>query len=367
MFNVTRFWLNLGLDGFRCDAVPYLFEREGTICENLDETHGFLAALRRMVDEEFPGKILLAEANQWPEDVIHYFGTAEDPEFHMSFHFPIMPRMYMCLRREERSALVDIMSRTPEIREECQWAIFLRNHDELTLEMVTEDERQEMWREFAPDRRMRCNLGIRRRLAPLLDNGRAEIELLNIMLFSMRGTPVIYYGDEIGMGDDIYLRDRNGVRTPMQWSSYRNAGFSGAGFSGLYAPVISDSLYGYQSVNVETQSRNPTSLLNWTKRAIRIRRQYKAFGRGDFQWVDEPNTKIVSFTRTYGDETILVVMNLSSSPQMATLDLKQYAGRTPVELFGNFEFPPIGETPYHVTLMARGYFWLRLDPPKSAA
>ncbi len=361
MFDVARYWLSLGLDGFRCDAVPYLFEREGTICENLQETHDFLAALRKMVDTEFPGKILLAEANQWPEDVIPYFGTRDAPEFHMSFHFPIMPRMYMCLKREERSALIDIMKRTPEIPEECQWAIFLRNHDELTLEMVTEDERQEMWREFAPDRRMRCNLGIRRRLAPLVENGRAEIELLKILLFSMPGTPVIYYGDEIGMGDDIYLRDRNGVRTPMQWSSYRNAGFSGAGFTGLYAPVISDSLYGYQSVNVETQSRNPTSLLNWTTRAIRIRRQYKAFGRGKFAWVEEPNPKIVTFTRTYGSETILVITNLASSPQIASLGLANYAGIEPIELFGNCPFPRIGHDPYHVTLSARGYFWLRLD------
>jgi maltose alpha-D-glucosyltransferase/alpha-amylase len=361
MFDVARFWLKMGLDGFRCDAVPYLYEREGTICENLSETHVFLAALREMVDREFPGKILLAEANQWPEDVIPYFGTEEAPEFHMSFHFPIMPRMYMSVKREERSSLVDIMQRTPEIRDECQWAIFLRNHDELTLEMVTEDERQEMWREFAPDRRMRCNLGIRRRLAPLMDNGRAEIELLNIMLFSMRGTPCIYYGDEIGMGDDIYLRDRNGVRTPMQWSPYRNAGFSGAGFSGLFAPVISDSLYGYQSVNVETQTRNPTSLLNWMKRAIRVRKQYKAFGRGSFDWIDEPNQRILAFSRTYGQEHIVVVMNLSSSPQVASLDLSSAEGTVPVDLFGNTPFPGVGSGRYNITLGARGYFWLRLD------
>lgn len=363
MFNVTRFWLDMGLDGFRCDAVPYLYEREGTICENLAETHTFLAALRRMVDREYPGKILLAEANQWPEDVIPYFGTSDAPEFHMSFHFPIMPRMYMSVRREERSALVDILKRTPNIRPECQWAIFLRNHDELTLEMVTEEERQEMWREFAPDRRMRLNLGIRRRLAPLMDNGRAEIELLNVLLFSMPGTPVIYYGDEIGMGDDIYLRDRNGVRTPMQWSTYRNAGFSGAGFTGLYSPVISDSLYGYQTVNVETQQRNPTSLLNWTKRMIKIRRQYKAFGRGSFELVDEPNPRIFAFMRRYQDQNILVVVNLASTPQVASIDLSAFAGTAPVELFGNSQFPAISDSRYHLAIGARGYLWLRLDRP----
>jgi maltose alpha-D-glucosyltransferase/alpha-amylase len=364
MFNVTRFWLDLGLDGFRCDAVPYLYEREGTNCENLQETHVFLQELRKMVDTEYPGKILLAEANQWPEDVIEYFGTPENPEFNMSFHFPIMPRMYMGIKREDRSALVDIMDRTPDIRPECQWAIFLRNHDELTLEMVTEDERHEMWREFAPDRRMRSNLGIRRRLAPLVDNGRAEIELMNILLFSMPGSPVLYYGDEIGMGDDIYLRDRNGVRTPMQWSSYRNAGFSGAGFNGLYSPVISDSMYGYQSVNVETQNRTPTSLLSWMKRAIHVRRQYKAFGRGSFRWVDEPNQRIAAFLREYEDELILVVVNMASTPQMSSLDLSEFAGSSPVELFGNSPFPAITEERYHVTLGARGYFWLRIDRPE---
>jgi maltose alpha-D-glucosyltransferase/alpha-amylase len=341
--------------------VPYLYEREGTNCENLPETHVFLAALRKMVDTEFPGKILLAEANQWPEDVIPYFGTLNAPEFHMSFHFPIMPRIYMSVRREERSSLVDILKRTPDVPEGCQWAIFLRNHDELTLEMVTEDERQEMWREYAPDRRMRCNLGIRRRLAPLVDNGRAEIELLNVLLFSMPGTPVLYYGDEIGMGDDIYLRDRNGVRTPMQWSSYRNAGFSDAGFNGLYAPVISDSQYGYQTVNVETQQRNPTSLLNWTKRAIRVRRQYKAFGRGSFSLVDEPNPRIFAFLRQYGNETILVVVNLAAIPQVASLDLTAFNGVTPIELFGNTQFPPIGDQRYHLSLAPRGYYWLRLS------
>src|SRR5829696_4600856 len=365
MFDIARFWLDMGLDGFRCDAVPYLYERDGTSGENLPETHNFLAELRKMVDTEYPGKILLAEANQWPDDVIEYFGTAERPEFHMSFHFPIMPRMYMSLKREEKSALVDIMQRTPPIRDECQWAIFLRNHDELTLEMVTDDERQEMWREYAPDRRMRSNLGIRRRLAPLVENGRAEIELMNILLLSMPGSPVIYYGDEIGMGDDIYLRDRNGVRTPMQWSSYRNAGFSGAGFSGLYSPVIGDSIYGYQSVNVEAQNRNPTSLLNWTRRTLRVRRQYKAFGRGTFEWVDEPNTRIAAYLRTYGDESILVVVNLASTPQMASLDLSAFEGVTPVELFGNTLFPSICTDRYHVTLGSRGYFWLRLRRPEA--
>jgi maltose alpha-D-glucosyltransferase/alpha-amylase len=363
MFDITRFWLDLGLDGFRCDAVPYLYEREGTNCENLEESHHFLQELRRIVDIEYPGKVLLAEANQWPEDVIHYFGTEDRPEFHMAFHFPIMPRMYMSIKREERSSLVEIIERTPDIRPECQWATFLRNHDELTLEMVTEEERQEMWREFAPDRRMRSNLGIRRRLAPLVENGRAEMELMNILLFSMPGSPVIYYGDEIGMGDDIYLRDRNGVRTPMQWSSYRNAGFSGAGFNGLYSPVISDSMYGYQSVNVETQMRTPTSLLSWMRRVIRVRRQYKAFGRGSFTWVEEPNPRIAAFLRTHGDENILVVVNLASTPQMASLDLSDFAGAKPIELFGNTPFPPISTDRYHITLGARGYFWLRIEKP----
>ena len=277
---MTRFWLGLGLDGFRCDAVPYLFEREGTNCENLPETHGFLRALRRMVDDEFPGKVLLAEANQWPSDVVQYFGTEEQPEFHMAFHFPLMPRMFMGMRQESRTPIVEIMSQTPEGPEGSQWAVFLRNHDELTLEMVTDAERDYMYYEYATDPRMRINLGIRRRLAPLLENGRRQIEMMNCLLLSMPGTPVIYYGDEIGMGDNIYLGDRNGVRTPMQWNNDRNAGFSRADWARLYSPLIMDPVYGYTAVNVEAQQRIPTSLLNWTKRIIAVRKRYKAFGRG---------------------------------------------------------------------------------------
>ena len=363
MFDVARFWLRMGLDGFRCDAVPYLYERDGTNGENLEETHLFLRALRAMIDEEFPGKVLLAEANQWPEDVVAYFGTPEQPEFHMNFHFPVMPRLYMALRREDRTPIIDILARTPPIPENCQWATFLRNHDELTLEMVTEDERQEMWAEFAPDRRMRCNLGIRRRLAPLLDNGRAELELLNIMLFSLPGTPVIYYGDEIGMGDDIWLRDRNGVRTPMQWSSYRNAGFSYGGQTGLYAPVISDSVYGYQRVNVEEQKQNPTSLLNWMKRTLAVRSRRKAFGRGDLKWVEIENKKLLAFIRRYRNEAILCVVNLGSAPQTGQLMMQEYNGAMLRDLFGGGAFGQIGLNPFTVTLGARGYFWLEiLDP-----
>jgi maltose alpha-D-glucosyltransferase/alpha-amylase len=367
MFDVARFWMRMGLDGFRCDAVPYLYEREGTNCENLPETHNFLRALRKMIDEEFPGKVLLAEANQWPEDVIHYFGTADEPEFHMNFHFPMMPRMYLSLRREDRTALVEILERTPAIREDCQWATFLRNHDELTLEMVTEEERQEMWAEFAPDRRMRCNLGIRRRLAPLVDNGRAELELLNVMLFSFPGTPCLYYGDEIGMGDDIWLRDRNGVRTPMQWSSYRNAGFSFAGATGLYAPVISDSIFGYQRVNVEEQKMNPTSLLNWMKRTIAVRRRHKAFGRGDFQWIEVENHKLLAFVRRYRDEAILCVMNLGSSLQAGQLKMQDYNGFVLRDLFSGGFFGEIGLNPLTVTLGPRGYFWLQIVDPSAPA
>ncbi len=367
MFDVARFWLRMGLDGFRCDAVPYLFEREGTSSENLAETHGFLQELRRVIDAEFPGKVLLAEANQWPEDVIDYFGTPEAPEFHMNFNFPIMPRLYMALRREDRTAIVDILARTPAIRDDCQWATFLRNHDELTLEMVTEDERQEMWAEFAPDRRMRSNLGIRRRLAPLVDNGRAELEMLNVLLFSLPGSPVLYYGDEIGMGDDIWLRDRNGVRTPMQWSSYRNAGFSYAGQTGLYAPVISDSIYGYQRVNVEEQKHNPTSLLNWMKRTIAVRSRHKAFGRGGFTWIEVENKKLLAFVRRFQNETILCVINLGSSPQTGQLVMHDYNGGLLRDLFAGGSFGEIGLNPLAVTLGPRGYFWLEIVDPSDIA
>lgn len=363
MFNVVRFWLDLGLDGFRCDAVPYLYERDGTNGENLPETHGFLQALRRMVDEEYPGKVLLAEANQWPSDVIQYFGTIEEPEFHMAFHFPLMPRMFMAMRQESRTPIVEIMQQTPDIAETCQWAIFLRNHDELTLEMVTDAERDYMYYEYAKDPRMRINLGIRRRLAPLLDNGRRQIEMMNSLLLSMPGTPVLYYGDEVGMGDNIYLGDRNGVRTPMQWSGDRNAGFSRADWARLYSPVIMDPVYGYQAVNVEAQQRTPTSLLNWMKRMIAVRKRYKAFSRGSLEFFHPTNLKVLPYVRHYEDQTILCVVNLSRFVQYAELDLSRFNGWQPVELIGETRFPLIGELPYFLTLGPNAFYWFRLEPP----
>ncbi|CAA9549940.1 MAG: GH13_16 / GH13_36 / GH13_4 / GH13 / GH13_ 17 / GH13_23 / GH13_31 / GH13_40 / GH13_35 / GH13 _29 / GH13_30 / GH13_20 / GH13_2 / GH13_1 / GH13 _34 / GH13_18 / GH13_21 / GH13_37 / GH13_19 / GH13_10 [uncultured Thermomicrobiales bacterium] len=362
MMDVTRFWLRLGLDGFRCDAVPYLYEREGTNCENLPETHGFLAALRHMVDTEFPGTVLLAEANQWPSDVVQYFGTEEAPEFHMAFHFPLMPRMFMAMRRETRTPIVEIMQQTPEIPHNCQWAIFLRNHDELTLEMVTDSERDYMYYEYAKDPRMRINLGIRRRLAPLLDNGRRQIEMMNSLLLSMPGTPVLYYGDEIGMGDNIYLGDRNGVRTPMQWSNDRNAGFSRADWARLYSPVIMDPVYGYQAVNVDAQQRTPTSFLSWTKRMIAVRKRYKAFGRGSLEFLHPENLKVLVYVRRYEAETLLCIVNLSRFVQYAELDLSEFNGRQPVELIGETRFPTIGDLPYFLTLGPHAFYWFRLEP-----
>jgi maltose alpha-D-glucosyltransferase/alpha-amylase len=362
MFDIVRFWLDLGLDGFRCDAVPYLFEREGTNCENLPETHQFLRELRQMVEQEYPGRILLAEANQWPSDVIQYFGTEEEPEFHMAFHFPLMPRMFMAMRQETRTPIVEIMQSTPAIPDGCQWAIFLRNHDELTLEMVTDAERDYMYFEYARDPRMRINVGIRRRLAPLLDNGRRQIEMMNSLLLSMPGTPVIYYGDEIGMGDNIYLGDRNGVRTPMQWSIDRNAGFSRADWERLYSQVILDPVYGYQGVNVEGQSRTPTSLLNWTRRMIAVRKRYKAFGRGNLEFLHPENLRVLAYVRSYDQETILCVVNLSRFVQACELDLSAYQGYRPVELIGETSFPAIGELPYFITLGPHSFYWFRLEP-----
>lgn len=363
MYEVVRFWLNLGLDGFRCDAVPYLYEREGTNCENLPETHEFLSNLRRLVDEEFPHAVLLAEANQWPSDVVEYFGTVERPEFHMAFHFPLMPRMFMAMRREVRTPIVEILESTPQIREDTQWAIFLRNHDELTLEMVSDAERDYMYFEYAKDPRMRINLGIRRRLAPLLDNGRRQIEMMNSLLFSMPGTPVLYYGDEIGMGDNIYLGDRNGVRTPMQWNSDRNAGFSRADWARLYSQVIVDPVYGYQAVNVDAQNRLPTSLLNWMKRIIAVRKRYQAFGRGTIRFLHPENTKILAYLREYGDEVLLCVVNLSRFAQFAEIDLQEFDGYYPVELIGETPFPDIGTLPYLFTLGPHSFFWFRLEKP----
>ncbi len=364
MFDIVRFWLSLGLDGFRCDAVPYLYEREGTNGENLPETHDFLRALRKMVDDEFPGKVLLAEANQWPSEVIQYFGTPEEPEFHMAFHFPLMPRMFMAMRQETRTPIVEIMQQTPEIPDGSQWAIFLRNHDELTLEMVSDAERDYMYYEYARDPRMRLNLGIRRRLAPLLDNGRRQIEMMNSLLLSMPGTPVLYYGDEIGMGDNIYLGDRNGVRTPMQWNGDRNAGFSRADWARLYSPVIMDPVYGYQSVNVEAQQRIPTSLLNWMKRMIAVRKRYKAMSRGNLEFLHPTNLKVLPYVRTHENETLLCVVNLSRFVQFAELDLSRFNGWQPVELIGETPFPLIGDLPYFLTLGPHAFYWFRLEAPE---
>jgi maltose alpha-D-glucosyltransferase/alpha-amylase len=352
-------WLDMGLDGFRADAVPYLFEREGTNCENLAETHGFLKQLRRKIDERYKGRILLAEANQWPTDVRAYFGDGD--EFHMAFNFPVMPRMYMALRREDRLPIVDIIRQTPDIPDECQWCLFLRNHDELTLEMVSDEERDYMYREYAKDPRMKINVGIRRRLAPLLDNGRRRIELLNSLLFTLPGSPIIYYGDEIGMGDNIYLGDRNGVRTPMQWNGDRNAGFSRADSARLYSPVISDPVYGYQAINVEAQERIPSSLLNWMKRLIKIRKRYPVFARGSIEFLHPTNTKVLAYVREYQGQTILIVNNLSRFTQPAELDLSRFNGMVPIELFGETRFPRIGELPYFVTLGPHNFYWFRLE------
>ncbi|GAC1651663.1 MAG: hypothetical protein NVS4B3_12710 [Gemmatimonadaceae bacterium] len=365
VLRVMRFWLQLGVDGLRLDAIPYLVERDGTNCENLPETHVVLKRMRAALDAEFSGRIFLAEANQWPPDVRPYFGDGD--ECHMAFHFPLMPRMYMAIRKEDATPILDILERTPEIPESCQWAIFLRNHDELTLEMVTADERDYMYREYAKDPRMRINVGIRRRLAPLMDNGRRQMELMNALLLSMPGTPIIYYGDEIGMGDNIYLGDRNGVRTPMQWSSDRNAGFSEADTMALYSPVIVDAPYSYQAVNVESQERTQTSLLRWMRRVIGVRQKYRAFGRGSFEPLKPANHRMLVYLRRYGEEVLLCVNNLSRYAQFAELTLREFAGRAPVELFSEQRFPTIGELPYLLTVGPHGFLWFRLDgatPPK---
>jgi maltose alpha-D-glucosyltransferase/alpha-amylase len=352
----------LGVDGFRADAIPYLFEREGTNGENLPETHAYLKEVRREVDRSFPGRILLAEANQWPADVRPYFGDGD--EFHMAFNVPVMPRIFMALRREDRTPIMDIISQLPAIPDLCQWCIFLRNHDELTLEMVTNDERDYMYNEYAKDPRMKLNLGIRRRLAPLVDNGRRRMELLNSLLFTLPGSPIIYYGDEIGMGDNIYLGDRNGVRTPMQWSGDRKPRFSRADAARLYSPVISDPVYGYQAINVEAQLRDPSSLLNWMKRLIRLRKNYPVFGRGATEFFHPTNNKVLVYVRSGERQTVLVCNNLSRFVQPVELDLRKYAGWTPVEIFGETRFPPIGELPYFLTLAPHGFYWFRLEPPQ---
>jgi maltose alpha-D-glucosyltransferase/alpha-amylase len=360
VLRVMRFWLDLGVDGLRLDAVPYLVEREGTSSENLTETHAVLKRLRAAVDARYSGRMLLAEANQWPPDVLPYFGSASEPECHMAFHFPLMPRIWISLRREDRYPIVEIMDQTPEIPEEAQWALFLRNHDELTLEMVTDEERDFMYNEYAADRRMRINLGIRRRLAPLVDNSRRRMELLNSLLLSMRGTPVIYYGDEIGMGDNVYLGDRNGVRTPMQWTGDRNAGFSRADVHALYAPLVADPVYGYQAVNVEAQQRTPGSLLNWMKRIIGVRRQYSVLGRGSLEFLHPENRRVLAYLREYDGQTILCVANLSRFAQYVELDLGRFAGRVPVELIGRVHFPPVGDLPYLLTLGPHDFLWFEL-------
>jgi maltose alpha-D-glucosyltransferase/alpha-amylase len=356
------FWFDAGVDGLRLDAIPYLYEREGTNCESLPETHQFLKKLRAHIDATFENRMLLAEANQWPEDAVEYFGEGEGDECHMAFHFPVMPRLYMALRMEDHYPIIDIMEQTPPIPETSQWAMFLRNHDELTLEMVTDEERDYMYRVYAYDPDARINLGIRRRLAPLMNNNRRRIELMNGLLFSLPGTPVIYYGDEIGMGDNIYLGDRNGVRTPMQWTADRNAGFSDANRQKLYSPVIVDPEYHYETINVETQQRNPQSLLWWMKRLIDLRKRYRAFGRGTLAFLPVENRKILAFVREYEDEKILVVANLSRFTQAAELDLSAYQTMVPVEMFGRTHFPPIGELPYFVTLAPHSFYWFSIEP-----
>jgi maltose alpha-D-glucosyltransferase / alpha-amylase len=360
VLNVMRYWLDMGVDGMRLDAVPYLIEREGTNNENLPETHALLKKLRAELDRHYGDRMLLAEANQWPEDVLQYFGDGD--ECHMAFHFPLMPRIFMAVAIEDRHPITDIMRQTPDVPPNCQWAVFLRNHDELTLEMVTDRERDYLWKHYATDKRMRLNLGIRRRLAPLMENDRRRMELLNGLMFAMPGTPVMYYGDEIGMGDNIFLGDRDGVRTPMQWSPDRNAGFSRADPAQLYLPPIMDPVYGYQAVNVEAQSRSPSSFLNWMKRLIAVRKARRAFGRGDQRFLYPSNRKVLAFLRTEGEESILCVFNLARAPQAVELDLSGFKGRVPVELFGRSSFPPIGDLPYLLTLPEHGFYWFLLDP-----
>ncbi len=399
MLRVVDMWLDLGVDGVRLDAVPYLFERDGTNCENLPETHQYLKDLRAHIDANYPGRMLLGEANQWPEDAVAYFGDgttsganveAEPPaspagpgahrdsvatfdpdalgdECHMAFHFPLMPRLFMALRMEDRHPVIDILQETPPIPSNCQWAIFLRNHDELTLEMVTDEERDYMYRSYATDPQMRVNVGIRRRLAPLLQNDRRKIELMNGLLFSLPGTPVIYYGDELGMGDNVYLGDRDAVRTPMQWSPDRSAGFSDANPQQLYLPVVIDPDYHFESVNVEAQDRNPSSLLWWMRRLIALRQQHPVFGRGEIEFLYPENAKVLAFLRYDENETVLVVANLSRFPQSVLLDLHEHRGSIPVELSGGTEFPPVADGPYHLNVGVHGFLWFQLDPNRQEA
>ncbi len=362
MVGVLDFWLDLGVDGFRLDAVPYLVERDGTSCENLDATHAIIKAIRQHLDARGPGRLLLAEANQPPAEVRTYFGDGD--ECHMAYHFPLMPRIFMGLHLEDRKPIVDVMEHTPQIPPTCQWALFLRNHDELTLEMVTDDERDYMYLAYSLDPQARLNLGIRRRLAPLVGNSRRRIELLNALLFSFPGTPILYYGDEIGMGDNLYLGDRNGVRTPMQWTSDRNAGFSRADPERLYSPIIMDAVYGYQGVNVEAQESDNASLLHWMRNMIRLRRLFKVFGRGAIEFLQPENLKVLAYVRRFDEDVILCVANLSRSAQPAELDLQAFVGSVPVEMLGYTEFPPITAAPYFLTLGPYGFYWFELQRPR---
>jgi maltose alpha-D-glucosyltransferase / alpha-amylase len=358
MWDIMRFWLNMGADAFRLDAVPYLVEREDTNCENLPETHDVIKELRARLDKEFPGRMLLAEANQWPADLRAYFGNGD--EFHMAFHFPLMPRMFMGVKLEDRKPITEILKQTPQIPDVCQWSLFLRNHDELTLEMVTDMERDYMYDEYAVDKAMRLNLGIRRRLAPLLDNDRRRIELMNGMLMSLPGTPIIYYGDEIGMGDNINLGDRNGVRTPMQWDGGWNGGFSAADPEALYSPLMLNPVYGYQAINVQSQKRFDHSLLSWMKRLIQVRKSTSVFGRGSMEFLYPANHRVLAYVRKLGNETILVVNNLSSAAQAVELNLKAYRGNILTEMFGRNIFPRIGDLPYLLTLGPYQFYWFKL-------
>jgi maltose alpha-D-glucosyltransferase/alpha-amylase len=358
VWKIMKFWRDLGVDGFRVDAVPYLIEREGTSCENLPETHEVVKFLRQRLEETYPVSFLLAEANQWPSDVCKYFGSGD--EFHMAFHFPLMPRMFMALKLEDRKPIIDILEKTPEIPETCQWGLFLRNHDELTLEMVTEEERDYMYDEYAFDKTARLNLGIRRRLAPLVESDRRRIELMHAMLFSLPGSPIVYYGDEIGMGDNIYLGDRHGVRTPMQWNGGWNGGFSAADPERLYSPPISNPLYGYQRVNVESQRRSEHSLLCWMKRLIRIRKSTRVFGRGSIEFLKPANHRVLAYVRQLGGESVLVVNNLSSAAHAVELGLERFQGAIPIEMFGGNPFPRVGRAPYLLTLGPYQFYWFRL-------
>jgi len=361
MIEVLKFWLDLGIDGFRLDAVPYLFEREGTNGENLPETHDYLKRVRKEVDELFPDRVLLAEANQWPSDVVEYFGAGDGDECQMAFHFPLMPRLFMAVRRESRYPISEILANTPAIPANCQWGIFLRNHDELTLEMVTDEERDYMYTEYAKDPRMKSNVGIARRLAPLLENSRDQIELFTGLLLSLPGSPVLYYGDEIGMGDNIYLGDRDGVRTPMQWNADRNAGFSSTDPQRLYLPALLDPVYGYQAVNVESQMRSSSSLLNWTRKAIEVRKKHPVFGMGSYEELGSSNPSVLAFVREFGDDRVLCVNNLSRFPQPVELDLRRFEGRVPVELSGLVHFPRVGDLPYLLSLAGHGFMWFFLQ------